>query len=202
LLEGYDGIIIAINVPPDENAMVRLKGKLRGYVGMNEIGAGMKTAERLFASSRGFDCIYVPNDKPEHYGYSLRIKGIKEVAQRYGVPVCEIDINDRKSPEIICRLMDESAFISLGPVGTAFALKAKKDYPDKVRGIVAIDLNQETADAIRDGSVICTVIQYPRGQGRLSAKLAADILAGKETSAFTTIDCGPAVIDRSSIAIS
>lgn len=201
MLEGYHGIIIAINVPPDENAMQRLKGKLKGYVGMNEKGAGRKAAERLFSETDDFDCIYIPDDKPEHYGYSLRKEGVKEIARQYGVPVCTIDISNQKRADIVCKLMGKGAFISLGPVGTDFALKAQEKWPDKVKAIVAMDLDKKTSEGIASGKIICTLIQHPKEQGAKAAEMAVNIATGKTTSAFTNIYCGPTIIDRDNIAI-
>ncbi|MDD4531145.1 MAG: substrate-binding domain-containing protein [Candidatus Pacebacteria bacterium] len=201
MLEGYRGIIIAINVPPDEKAMQRLKGKLRGYVGMDEKGAGRKAAERLFSEVDDFDCIYIPDDKPEHYGYYLRRTGAEEVARQYGVPVCTININNPKSADVVCKLMGKGAFISLGPVGTDFALNAREKWPSKVKAIVAMDLDKKTSEAILSGKVICTLIQHPKEQGAKAAELAVNIATGKTSSAFTNIYCGPTVIDQDNIAI-
>jgi len=200
MLEGYSGIIIAINVPPDENAMKRLKN-LRGYVGMNEKGAGIKAAEKLFSTTRDFDCVYVPNDKLSHYGYEQRTQGIREVSDQYSIPVCTIDINNPKRADIICKLMERGAFISLGPIGTAFALEAQETCPEKVHAIVAMDLDKKTSEAIVSGNVICTLIQHPKQQGAKAAELAVNIITGKVTSAFTNIYCGPTIIDRDNIAI-
>jgi len=201
MLDGYRGIIIAINVPPDEKAMQKLKGKLRGYVGMNEKGAGRKAAERLFSEADYFDCIYIPDDKPGHYGYSLRKAGICEIARQYGVPVCTIDINNPNRADVVCKLMGKGVFVSLGPVGTDFAMNAQEKWPDKVKGIVAMDMDKKTSEAILSGKVICTLIQHPKEQGAKAAELAVNIATGKTASAFTNIYCGPTVIDRDNIAI-
>ena len=201
LLKKYEGVIIAVNVPPDEIAMQELNGILRGYVGMNEVEAGRKAAIRLFYSGRKFECIYVPSDKPEHYGYSLRIKGIKEIAEIYGIPVCEVDITNAKRAKVICQLMGYSAFISLGPVGTSFAIEAQEKYHEKVCGIIAMDLDQKTAEAIKSQKVICTLIQHPREQGAKAAELAMKILNGTITSAFSEIYCGPTIVDLNNISV-
>jgi ABC-type sugar transport system substrate-binding protein len=201
MLKKYKGIIIAINVPPDENAMRELNGNLRGYVGMHEIEAGRKAALRLFSSGIDFDCIYFPNDKLEHYGYSLRRLGAESVAKMHNIPVCQIDITNTKNAEVICACMDHAAFISFGPVGTSFAIEAQKRYPTKVAGIVAIDLDQKTAEAIKSQKVICALIQHPREQGARAAELAVGLLAGTITSAYTQIYCGPTIVDLDNISI-
>ena len=201
ILKKYQGIIIAINVPPDENAMCELGEKIRGYIGMHEIGAGKKAAQWLFSSGLYFDCIYVLVDKPEHYGYSLRIKGIKEIADRYKTPVCLMDINDAKKSAIICQLMECSALISLGPVGTAFATEVQKKYPEKVSAIIGMDLDQKTAEAIKSRKVVCTLIQHPYEQGAKAAELAQGLLDGTITSAFTETYCGPTIVDLDNISI-
>lgn len=201
MLEQYKGMVIAVNVPPDENAKSRLKGKLRGYVGMNEVAAGRLAADRLFSHTSDFDCIYIPVDKPDHFGYSLRIQGIKEVSGVLKIPVCKIDINDQKKSAAVCQLMGSGAFISLGPVGTDFALEAQKRYPKKVSGIVAIDLDQKTAEAIKANKIICALIQHPREQGAKAAELAVNLLTKKITSAYTEIYCGPTVVDTNNISI-
>jgi len=199
MLKRYKGIIVAVNVPPDERALCELGKKLRGYVGMNEIEAGRKAAENL--SGIAFDCIYVPVDKPDHYGYSLRIQGIKDAAESYDVPVCQIDITDPKNADIVCQVMTSGAFISLGPVGTEFALETQTKYPEKVAGIIAIDLDQRTAEAIRSRKVICALIQHPREQGAKAAELAVGLLNGSVTSAYTETFCGPTIVDLNNVSI-
>lgn len=199
MLEEYNGIIIALNVPPDGNAMRKLEGKLRGYVGMNEIEAGRKAAKAF--SGREFDCIYVPVDKPDHYGYSLRIKGIQEVYGSCGVPVIPVDMNDPQKMLSMYESMIDTAFITLGPVGTEFSLRVQKEYPGSVAGIVAMDLDQRTAEAIKSRKIICTLIQHPQEQGARAAKLAVNLLNGVTTSAYTEIFCGPTVVDLNNIFI-
>jgi len=200
LLKKHKGLIIAVNVPPDENALCELEGKLRGYVGMHEKAAGIKAAQCLFLSGKKFDCIYVPVDKPDHYGYSLRIQGIKEVAEMHNIPVCQININNPKEANIICQLMDSSAIVTLGPIGTDFALEKQKTYPE-ICAIVTMDLDQKTAEAIRSRKVICTLIQHPKEQGAKAAELALNLLNGTTTSAYTEIYCGPTIVDLDNISI-
>lgn len=201
MLKKYKGTIIAVNVPPDENALCELGGKIRGYVGMNERAAGKKATMCLFSSGKKFECIYVPVDKPDHYGYFLRIQGIKEIAQLHNIPVCPIDINNPKEVKIICQLMDPSAIITLGPVGTNFALKKQRLFPEKICGIVTMDLDQETAEAIRSRKIICTLIQHPQEQGEKAAELALGLLNGTIISVYTEIYCGPTIIDLDNISI-
>lgn len=201
MLDAFKGIIIAINVPPDMVFEQELKGKLRGYVGTNEKDSGRRAAQELFASRKIFDVIYVPVDKPDHYGYSLRIQGIREIAEEYKIPVCTIDINNSKRTDVICKLMEYPAIISLGPVGTDFGRSLKDKYPGINPVIVAMDLDGKTAESIKSGEVLCTLIQHPKEQGMMAAKLAHDIISGKETSAFTSIFCGPTIVDRNNIAI-
>jgi len=201
MLDSFQGIVIAINVPPDLVFEQRLKGKLRGYVGTNEKDSGRRAARELFASRKTFDVIYVPVDKPDHYGYSLRIQGIREIAEDYKVPVCIIDVNDSKKTDIICKFMEQPAIISLGPVGTDFGRSLKDKYSGLSPVIVAMDLDGKTVEAINSGEVLCTLIQHPKEQGMMAAKLACDIVVGRETSAFTNIYCGPTIVDRNNIAI-
>lgn len=199
MLESYQGIVIAINVPPNLVFQQRLKGKLKGYVGTNEKDSGRKAARELFYSRKIFDVIYVIKDK-NHYGYSLRIEGICEVAEEHGIPVCVIDIRDSKKTDIICKFMEQPAIISLGPVGTDLASSLKDKYSVNPI-IVAMDLDDKTAKAINSGEVLCTLIQHPKEQGALAGELAYNIITGKETSAFTNIYCGPTIVDRNNIAI-
>lgn len=200
MLEAYEGFIVAINVPPDINARERLKN-LRGYVGMNEVDAGKMAAKALLSRYSKPSCIYVPRDKPMHYGYDLRIAGIRNMAKLVNVIVREIDINDEKNSHVICQAMESAAFITLGPVGTAFAQKAKKEFPEKVFGIVAMDLNPETAAGIRSGDIICALIQHPREQGAKAAELAIKLLTKQVTAPYTEIFCGPTLVDLNNLSV-
>lgn len=200
MLEAYEGFIVAINVPPDVNARERLKN-LRGYVGMNEVDAGRLAAKISLSHYSKSSCIYVPRDKPVHYGYDLRIAGIRDIAKLVNVTVCEIDINNEKNSRVICQSMESASFITLGPIGTDFAQKAKKEFPEKVFGIVAMDLNPETAAGIRSGDIICALIQHPREQGAKAAELAIKLLTGQETAPYTEIFCGPTLVDLNNLSV-
>lgn len=199
MLESYPGIVIAINVPPNLAFQQKLKGKLKGYVGTNEKDSGRKAAQELFYSGKKFDVIYIIKDK-DHFGYLKRIEGAREIAEGHGIPVCTIDIRNSKKTNVVCKLMESPAIISLGPVGTDFAISLQDKYSVKPI-IVAMDLDGKTAESIKSGEVLCTLIQHPKEQGALAAELAHDIISGKETSAFTNIYCGPTIVDRNNIAI-
>lgn len=197
LLKDFKGIIIGINVPISPLEIEELKGKLRGYVGMNEFEAGRVAAKQLLMSDMDFDTIYVPVDKPDHYGYLLRIEGIENIAKPYGKFVQIIDINNKEESISICKSMERPAIISLGPIGTEFALNVQGKNP----AIVAMDLDSRTEEAILSGKITCTLIQHPEEQGALAAQLAVDILTGEKTSPYTEIFCGPTIVDRNNIAI-
>jgi len=201
ILKRFKGQIVAINVPPNLKAKRALGKKLRGYVGPNEVEFGKMAGKILFACGKIIDCIYVLCDKPQHYGYSLRIKGLKVIAKKFGIPVCVIDINDAKKSRVICEMMENnSAFVSLGIIGTEFALEMQKKYPNKISAIIAIDLDKKVAENIKNGNILCTLIQDPIGQGYKAAELATSILKQKTSAPYTEIFCGPEVVNLNNIS--
>ena len=200
ILQEFKGQVVAINVPPNPKALKALKGKLRGYVGPNEVAFGTLAGKKLFEGQKP-NIVYVPCDKPEHYGYQLRIRGLKKIAKKNNIHVCIINMNNQKTANIIIKMMEaNSAFFTLGIVGTEFALKAKESHPDKVSKIVAIDTDGNVIQNIKNGNILCALIQDPEAQGYKAAKLAMSILREETSVPYTKIYCGPEVVDLNNIS--
>jgi len=199
ILKTYKGVIIAVTAGPSEKAQKELPN-LRGFVGPDEGEMGRLAAAIL--SDHKAKHVIIPSDKPDHAGYLERIKAITEVAAIHGVEsvkVIPFVVDDDKTfdfePE------EDTIIIGLGPMGTKFALRAKKNYPDRVVGISTMDMSDETKEAIKM-NVLYAVIQNPKEQGAKAVRMAIDILEGKTSVSYREIFCRAKIVSTLLVLLS
>lgn len=192
ILKGFKGKIIAVNVPPTPGIKGQL-AKIVGYVGMNERAAGKLAAFWLRSQSIVKREIIVPKHEKGHYGFFLRIEGIKDMAGDLHIEElftgAEIYITDtlKKSLE-----SGQKGVVTLGVRGTEAVLETEIPVP-----IIGMDLNDNVRSAIKDGRVLATLIQHPEQEGSLAVKMATET---KEIP-YREVYCGPTLITKDNIEV-
>lgn len=166
ILNSFNGKIIAVNVPPNQEAIRRLGDRFIGYSGMVEDRAGEMIAEQLLLS-RGMmpTPIFVLEHEriKEHYALALRFEGIKRIAERYHCKVESIYVGT-ENQQVFLPTDEKCYIIYLGIRGYEAALTIN---PDQILGLAGVDLDEKIYKALfnPDSKLKCTVIQHPPDQG-------------------------------------
>jgi len=201
VLEGYDGNIVAVNVPPSPEQKKILGKRLLGYTGMNEFAAGETAARELIFrkwENKIMHILVLVHEK-NHSGLELRVEGVKHGVKNYGFnpDVRAVYVDPKKQKVAIPKrwLMKDENFgvITLGIRGTEAALISS---PIKPFGIVSIDLDNDVKQAILNNSIACTLIQHPREEGMIAMKIALN--PGNE---FAELFCGPTIVDKNNVHV-
>jgi len=195
------GKIVAVNSGPSEKIKNALGPSLLGFAGPDEEKMGMVIAEEVFSSLKARHVVVmevvIPDDKPPHRGYRDREKSIIEVALRYGVRSIRILLINADNESTFSFTPEDGTLIfGLGPIGTIFALKTKKKYPDKIVGIGTMDMDQETRNAILSGDIFYSVLQNPREQGARAVQIAVNAFTSNTTPAYQNLHCKVRVADK------
>jgi myo-inositol-1-phosphate synthase len=139
ILKGYPEInLYGINVPPD-NEYVSALPNICGYVGMDEFILGQKLFHEM-VSRVDISRIIVLRQKVSHYGYDLRIEGIKSLACERNIEVVVCNHTDHETMRKII-LSGNSGIITFGNRGTeqVFAL----DVNDVIIPVVTVDSSKK-----------------------------------------------------------
>lgn len=197
ILSLFDGEIFAVNVPPDSTAIRELGNKLKGYVGSNEVAAGKKAVKELILSAKEIKHIVILRHEVKQYAQSLRVQGIKEVAEQQGISVEEVYFKPEEQKVILSDKLKEKKFgiITLGNRGTEAALSFIN--PDQVLGLVGMDMNDKTVEAILNSKMKCTLIQHPYMQG----VRVIDMVLEPSDKEFKEIFCGPTLVDSDNVLV-
>lgn|GEM_PF-1286259 len=190
----FGGKVGFVNVPANERVLKQVGNKAVGYAGMNEFGAGQKAARSaslFITEEERLNGLVVLKHEEGHYGHWLRIQGIRDIAGRMGIPVKEVFVGTENQKPL--NLGDgKFTIITLGNRGTEAALTLD---PERIAGLVGMDLNPTVAQAILDSRVNSTLIQYPRAQGILAIDLMFT------SGGFQNYFCGPTIVDPDNVRV-
>lgn len=193
--DSFNCKFVAINIPPSDTLKKVLGERLIGYVGMNEIGAG-QTAAREIISRAGVPEHFVVITDKVLFAYDRRIEGAKSIAKKYGIEVTELRFIDNVPKKIVLppEMGEKVGIITVGTRSTEIALRSLR--PERVSGIVGMDMNEETANAIISKKMIGTLIQHPFEEGALGVRMAATGI-----QPFTEWYCGPTIVTTDNIQV-
>mgnify|MGYP001353012175 CR=1 FL=1 len=139
ILKAYPEInLYGINVPPDKEYASALPN-ICGYVGMDEFVLGQELFQEL-VSRVDISRVVVLRQKESHYGYDLRIEGIKKLACQKDIEVVVCKHTDHETMKKAI-LSGSTGVITFGNRGTeqVFAL----DINDIIVPVVTVDSNKK-----------------------------------------------------------
>lgn len=189
--------IIAVNSKPAKED--RSKNPYLSFIGMDDYAAGIKVAERTFASAKLGKRVVVANHQPGHSGLENRLLGISDYMSKKNIVVDKLDISS--DPSAITTMI-ESYLTRYPEVSTVFCLGSHcvhgigRHFHNKKKSlfIATFDLSSFTIQLIKEGVVAFTIDQQPFEQGYKGISELVGCVRGKKLA--KDIDTGGAFVTK------
>lgn len=160
--------VIAFNVEPNTHA--QKNNPYMAFIGMDEMLAGQRLAEKVFASGKLSGSVVVAMHQVGHVGLERRFLGIKKILSEKGIVVEKLDISSdaAQAQQMLKGYLTKHTAVSgvffLGPPGLhAGGRMLHELYPNLV--MASFDLTPLTLELIKNGTCSFSVDQQPFLQG-------------------------------------
>lgn len=172
------------------------------YFGSDETLAGQTVGQKLAAASPGGKTICIIQAQGS-VALEARCAGVKQT-----YPNTEnLQVNGADLPSVQSTIQSKLAqdpsitdIVTLGAPIALAALQAEQSSTNKPK-IATFDLNQEAAQAIKDGKILFSVDQQPYVQGYMAVtSLWLNLTNGNDLGGGKPVLTGPSIVDQTNIA--
>ncbi len=162
--------VVIVNTQPSPAA--KAQNPHLSFIGMDDLTAGMRVAERALASGKLSKRVLIANHQPGHLGLEQRLKGLQTVFASKNIAVDKLDISDDAAnvtnaiQSYLNKKRDATGVFCLGPtcvhsIGRYFQRQGRPIF------LASFDLSPFTVQLIKEGIVAFTIDQQPYKQGYL-----------------------------------
>jgi len=177
------------------------KAGAKMYFGSDELLAGQTVGERLTQENGGGKTLCIIQQQGS-VALETRCQGVKQ-----GYPNTEnLQVNGADLPSvqqtIQSKLAQDSSITNIVTLGAPIALAAlqAQEAASNTAKIATFDLNQDAAQAIKDGKILFSVDQQPYVQGYMAVTaLWLNITNGNDIGGGKPTLTGPSIVDSTNI---
>jgi len=171
------------------------------YFGSDELLAGQTVGERLTAENGGGKTLCIIQQQGS-VALETRCQGVKQ-----GFPNTEnLQVNGADLPSvqqtIQSKLAQDPGITNIVALGAPIALAAMQaqEASSNTAKLATFDLNQEAAQAIKDGKILFSVDQQPYVQGYMAVEsLWMNLTNGNDIGGGKPVLTGPSIVDTTNI---
>jgi simple sugar transport system substrate-binding protein len=171
------------------------------YFGSDELLAGQTVGQRLTTENGGGKTLCIIQQQGS-VALETRCKGVKET-----YPNTEnLQVNGADLPSvqqtIQAKLAQDPSITNIVALGAPFALAAlqAQEASSNTAKLATFDLNQEAAQAIKDGKILFSVDQQPYVQGYMAVEsLWLNLTNGNDIGGGKPVLTGPSYVDSTNI---